>query len=141
MEALCFEKTLEKSGNLLQEGEIVLMEGRLSIKDEKVPQLMANRIYSLKKGAIPLGRGAEETEKRQVRQPKKRLVVHLPSINDPRANKIRQYLVMFPGNDKIVVHCSDSDKRYSRACWVHPSLVAAVTKLVGDCNVDVQKID
>ena len=41
MEMLCFARTLETSGSYLKEGQTILASGRLSVRDEKAPQLKA----------------------------------------------------------------------------------------------------
>ena len=64
--------------------------------------------------------------------------MQVPNLQDPRVKKIRQYLVMFPGTDRLVVCCSDTKKRYAIRCLMHPSLTAALERLLGGENVVVQ---
>ena len=151
LETLCFERTLEESGALLQEGKVVLLEGRISVRDEKPPQLLVDRIYTLEKGPVPQRqiqdgwgytdrsvyepRGNARREAPPQRTAPAQLFVRLPGLEDPRVKKLRQYLVMFPGADKLVLCCADTGKRYAIACWAHPSLVRALERLAGAENV------
>jgi DNA polymerase-3 subunit alpha len=151
LETLCFERTLEESGALLQEGKVVLLEGRISVRDEKPPQLLVDRIYTLEKGPVPQRqiqdgwgytdrsvyepRGNTRREAPPQRMAPAQLFVRLPGLEDPRVKKLRQYLVMFPGADKLVLCCADTGKRYAIACWAHPSLVRALERLAGAENV------
>ena len=44
IEMLCFSKTLERFGRLLSPDSVVLVRGKLSVRDEKPPQLMCDEI-------------------------------------------------------------------------------------------------
>ncbi len=151
IEVLCFARTLEESGALLQEGKIVLMEGRISVRDEKAPQLLADRVYTLENGPVPESRNPgswsrgpippREAYPREQTPPGRpgRLFVQVPTLEDARVRKIRQYLVMFPGTDRLVLYCADTKKKYAIGCMIHPSLVRALQKLVGEENVAVRQ--
>ena len=47
MELLTFSNVLERSGSLLTENAAVVAEGRISVRDEKAPQLVVNRFDPL----------------------------------------------------------------------------------------------
>jgi DNA polymerase-3 subunit alpha len=168
LEVLCFERTLEESGALLQEGKIVLLEGRISVRDEKPPQMLVDRAWSMDNGPVPqrriqdgwgytdrkvwqpsaqpvpadelplppdaMQRNAPPAEPRRPEQ----VYVRVPTLEDVRVRKIKQYLVMFPGSDRLVLCCADTGKRYAIACMVHPSLTAALERLCGGENVVVK---
>jgi DNA polymerase-3 subunit alpha len=169
LEVLCFERTLEESGALLQEGKIVLLEGRISVRDEKPPQMLVDRAWSMDNGPVPQRRiqdGWGYTDRKvwqpsappvptdelplppdaqgsnvppaEPRRPGK-VYVRVPTLEDVRVKKIKQYLVMFPGSDRLVLCCADSGKRYAIACMAHPSLTAALERLCGGENVVVKR--
>lgn len=158
MENLCFSRVLEESGTLIQEGKAVLMEGRISARDEKAPQLMVERVYSLENGPVPERTSRQREDyprdynnpyaKAQDTPPedyetafnappvqKKRLFVQVPAMEAPQVRKIRQYLVMFPGNDQLILVDAGTRKRYGMPCQAHPSLVRALQRLLGERNV------
>jgi hypothetical protein len=66
---------------------------------------------------------------------RKRLFVQVPTKDHQTVTKIRQYLVMFPGSDQLVLCCADTKKRFGIACMVHPSLERALKELLGEENV------
>lgn len=153
IEMLCFSRTLNDSGNLLLEGTPILAEGRISVRDEKEPQLMVDRLFSLtapvepmredggfRRGGNPGGsRGGYQQQRPQPEQLNAgRLYVQVPSMDDPKVKKLRQYLLMFPGSQQMVVCAADTKKRFGIACWIHPSLVRELKKLLGDGNVVVK---
>jgi DNA polymerase-3 subunit alpha len=145
LEVLCFERTLEESGSLLQEGKIVLLEGRISVRDEKPPQLLVDRVYTLENGPVPQrqswnGGGWKRTPgKKEPRQGQGTVYVRVSTLEDRRVKKIKQYLVMFPGTDRLVLCCADTQKRYAIQCLVHPALTSALERLVGAENVVVRQ--
>ncbi|MBQ8935742.1 MAG: hypothetical protein IJ049_05030, partial [Oscillospiraceae bacterium] len=57
---------------------------------------------------------------------------------DPRVNKVRQMLVMFPGTGQMVFYFQDTKKRYGMPCLIHTSLVRELKTLLGEENVVVK---
>ena len=47
IELLCFSRTLERFGRQLQEGSAVLVQGKLSVRDDKPPQILCDAVYAL----------------------------------------------------------------------------------------------
>ena len=48
IELLCFSRTLERFGRLLSPDSAVLIRGKLSVRDEKPPQILCDEVYSLR---------------------------------------------------------------------------------------------
>ncbi len=163
LENLVFERTLAESGDLLREGSVVLLEGRISVRDEKPPQMLVDRVYSLERGAVPQRqerRGAPSYDAPPPydappydappgedpyavpapppAQQQGTVFVQVPTMGDARVKKIKQYLVMFPGTDRLILCCADTKKRYAIRCLLHPSLTAALERLLGAENVVVR---
>lgn len=53
MELLVFSRTLSQCGNYLAEGRAVVAEGKLSVRDEKAPQLLCDQIWPLDQAVAP----------------------------------------------------------------------------------------
>ena len=47
LELLCFSRVLETCGAYMKENQAVVVKGRLSVRDEKAPQIMCDSIYPL----------------------------------------------------------------------------------------------
>ena len=64
MEMLVFARVLGEAGPYLKEGVAVLAEGRISVRDEKAPQLMCDRVRPLDqvKGNLPRVEGERGPE-------------------------------------------------------------------------------
>ena len=132
MELLVFARTLGECGPYLKEGEALLAEGRLSVRDEKAPQLMCD-------SAKPLAGGGEvpaAPAERPVTGNK--LYVKIPTAHDPRMRKTGLVLNMFPGSQQIIFYCADTKKRLGAAGQIHPALVAELRELFGEENVVVK---
>ncbi|MCI8474964.1 MAG: DNA polymerase III subunit alpha [Oscillospiraceae bacterium] len=136
MEMLCFSRTLGESGSFLQEGAALLVEGKLSVRDEKAPQLMCDRIrplteHSVERTAPQSGQGSREPI------PGK-LYVKVPSIDHPLLRKARLVLNMFPGTQQVILLCADTRKQLGAAAQLHPALLGAMKEMFGSENVVVK---
>ena len=132
MEMLVFARTLGESGTYLKEGTPILVEGRLSVRDEKAPQLLCDRVR-------PLGQGDGRMEApEQKNMQGKRLYVKIPSVDHPAFERLKKILIMFPGEQQMVVVFADTRKRFGTPCVIHPSLIRELGEMVGPENVAVQ---
>lgn len=142
MELLVFSRTLSECGNYLAEGKAVIAEGKLSVRDEKSPQLLCDRIR-------PLGEEEEEQEKKRTPQPSeepykgvlreaRKIYLRLPSLEYPAVKKIQQILVLFPGSQQMIFYFEDTQKRFGMPCLIHTSLIRELKELLGEENVVVK---
>lgn len=133
MEMLVFSRTLGECGSYLKAGEALLAEGRLSVRDEKAPQLMCDRIKPLgapQEGAeAPAAPGSVQGSK---------LYVRTPAADDPRMRKARLVLNMFPGEGQVIFYCEDTKKRLGAMAQLHSSMVREMEELFGKENVVVK---
>ncbi len=133
MELLVFAKVLGECGPYLKESIPLLVEGRISVRDEKAPQLMCDRVRPLEHV-----RGGTSTPTEQTPQEGKKLFLRIPGTADPKWARIKLILTMFPGQEPLRVRCADTGKVLASACLVHPALVAELQELLGPENVVVQ---
>ena len=135
MELLVFSRVLGESGSYLKENMPVLAAGRISVRDEKAPQLMVDSVRPLLQDAAASDEAAEpEGKKRQ------KLFVRLPSAHDPRWRKIQLILELFPGNEPFKAKFMDTEQwAPTSPCVVHPSLVRELREMLGEENVVVQE--
>jgi len=132
MELLVFSRTLGECAPYLKEGVPVLVEGKLSVRDEKAPQLMCDRIR-------PLGdQGVELKAQAAAPVVGSKLYVRAPSAFDPRVHKAGLVLSMFPGEQQVVIYCEDSRRRLGRQAQLHRAMVEEMRELFGEENVVVK---
>ena len=130
----------------------VLARGRISVRDEKAPQLMAESFRLFAGTDREPGRDAEpepvsagEGEKKTVsaaaeteREKPRTLWARFPSMDSPQYRRLQLILIMFPGQEPIKVHFADTKKTLAAACWIHPSLVRELKEMLGEENVVIR---
>ena len=123
MEMLAFSRTLAESGSCLKAGQPVVVTGRISVRDEKEPQLMVDKVEPLTGGAIT---AAEEP-------PKRTLWIKL--ADSSRMRWMGKLLDMFPGKETAIVYLADSKKKLQTGCVIHEALLAELREVLGEENV------
>ena len=130
MELLCFSRVLDESGSYIRENNAILVQGKISVRDEKAPQIMVDSIRPL---TDPVA--AAKTEPAGAEQ---KLWVRLPSREDPRLDRIKLVLSFFPGENQIILYFEDCKRRVGSRCLIHPALVAELKERLGPENVVVK---
>jgi len=127
MELLCFSRVLEESGSYIRENNAILVTGKISVRDEKEPQIMVDSIR-------PLGDIQPEASPNG----QKKLWIAIPSRQDPVLRKVNLALSFFPGEERAILYFQDCKLKQDRYCQIHPSLVADLKERLGDKNVVVK---
>ena len=144
IELLCFSRTLEKYGRLLGEGSAVLIQGKLSVRDEKPPQILCDEVRSLTGHQSGGGPGPEpSTPERQGRPgvqvlEGKVLWLRVPSKSHPALAHINRVISMFPGQTPARLVFTDTGKRMGTTCLLGKSLVEELVEALGKENVVIQ---
>ena len=68
----------------------------------------------------------------------RRIYVQFDSPEDPRLERARKMLIMFPGNGQLVCCFQNSKRRLGLSCLIHTSLVRELKNLVGETRVVVK---
>ena len=132
IELLAFQKALDSGGSYIQANAALLVRGRISVRDEKSPQLMVDSIRSLSE----LGAHASGDTERPPSEA--RLYARLPSRFDPALKRIELVLKMFPGSQSLILWCEREQKRLSARCLIHEGLIEELKEMLGDSNVVVK---
>ena len=122
MELLVFSKVLTESGPYLKAGQPLVVSGRVSVRDEKAPQLMVDRV-------IPLGMQVARSQGNG-----QALWVRLPD-GGKGFDWLKKLLGMFPGEDTAIVYLEDSRRRLRTQCLIHEALLAELREVLGKENV------
>ncbi len=120
IELLVFSNVIAKSGSYLKENTPVVCEGRLSVRDEKAPQMVVNDLK-------PIGELAKP-------EPQK-LYLKLPTEGDATDRKVRAILKMFPGKLSAVLYFADSGVRRGTTCAVRGDMLQELRELLGEKSV------
>ncbi|MGN1001247.1 MAG: DNA polymerase III subunit alpha [Oscillospiraceae bacterium] len=129
MELLVFQRALDSGGNYIKDNAAILVQGRISVREEKEPQIMVDSIRPLS----DLDPVAPELEKKA-----RKLFVRLDSQDKKTLRKIDLLLEMFVGEDTMVQYFADIKKQRSASCLVHDALLKELRELLGEENVVVK---
>ena len=132
VEMLAFSNVLNQSGGYLREGAAVVITGRLSVRDEKEPQIVINR-------ARPISDFSERPPQ-EVSEPKPipiqgKLYLRLPTENAPEYRKVRAIVNMFPGSNEVVLYFADTKMRRGSRCSFGERMLEELKNLLGSENV------
>lgn len=136
IELLCFSRTLETCGPCLQENQAVVVRGKLSVRDEKAPQLMCD-------SAAPLGSGALPNEPAPVRREGKEveggvLYLKFPGKDCPELRHMKLVFQMFPGDTPVKLVMADTRKVFGARILLHRALLREAKETLGEENVVVK---
>lgn len=134
MELLCFSKTLQNCGSYLKENLPVVVRGKLSVRDEKAPQILCDTAYPLTEGAegIPAGLYGEKIVSGET------VYLRIGSMEDSRFRHLQLVLEMFPGQTPLKIRLLDTGKLVGTTCLLHSSLLRELEEVFGKENVVVK---
>ena len=136
MELLCFARVLDTCGAYLKENQAVVVRGRLSVRDEKAPQVMCDSVYPLStvKGGTPPP-PAPKGEKILTGQT---LYLKFPSLDHPAVRHMKLVFNMFPGTTPVRMVMADTRKVYAASVLLHKALVDEAKETLGAENVVIK---
>ena len=142
MEMLAFSNVLGQYGGYLREGEPVVITGRLSLRDDKDPQIVINRARPMSDFAQPEQQSQPESEPvRPAAKPRVlpgKLYLKLPSENAPQYRKVKAIVNMFPGSSDVVIYFADTGLRRGSRCALAENMLAELKNLLGKENVVIK---
>ena len=145
IELIAFQRALDTGGVFLKDGAALLIRGRISVRDEKEPQIMVDTIRPLSEAEAaaaaapapaprpqpaPAPSSAPAPERKE-----QKLYVRLPSRYDPALKRIELILTMFPGDQQLVIWCEREQKRIGARCLLHEGLILELKEMLGEENV------
>ena len=131
VEMLAFSNVLNQFGGYLKENSAIAVTGRLSLRDDKEPQIVVNRVR-------PISDFAKAEEQQPERNPEIRkgtLYLRLDSEQDARYTKVKAILNMFPGESTVVLYFADTGTRRGTKCILRDSMLQELKNILGDGNV------
>ena len=137
MELLCFARVLDTCGAYLRENQAVIIKGRLSVRDEKAPQIMCDSAYPLAtaEGGLPPETAPVRSEKVMEG---KTLFLKFPSIEHPSVRHMKLVFNMFPGTTQAKLVMADTRKVYATQVLLHKALVEEAKEILGEENVVIR---
>ncbi|WP_295733751.1 DNA polymerase III subunit alpha [uncultured Oscillibacter sp.] len=135
IEMLCFSRTLDICGPYLRENQAVVVKGKLSVRDEKAPQLMCDSAYPLETAAGGLPPPAPQSGKLVKGET---LYLKFPSLDHPAVRHMKLVFTMFPGDTQVKMVMADTRKVYGTQALLHQALIQEAKETLGGENVVVK---
>ena len=140
VEMLAFSNVLSQFGGYLRENQPVVITGRLSLRDDKEPQIVINRARPISDFAngdpdpVPVQQqnSVREIPKEKIEQV---LYLRLPSENSPLYRPVKASLQMFPGDTKVVLFFEDTGVRRGTRCTPEEMLLQKLKTFLGEGNI------
>ncbi|MBR5023167.1 MAG: DNA polymerase III subunit alpha [Oscillospiraceae bacterium] len=136
IEMLAFSNVLSQYGNYIRENIPVVIVGRLSMRDDKEPQIVINR-------ACPMSDYTEQNRLMEemsgpIAQRTGTLYLRLPTEEGTLFDKIRAILGMFPGDSQVVVYFADTKQRRGSRCSLDNRMIPELERVLGKENVVIK---
>ena len=132
MEMIAFSNVLNQYSGYLKEGAAVVITGRLSLRDDKEPQIVMNRARPIS----DFQGGSPEPVARSPRQGT--LYLRLPGEEGKLYPKVRAILNMFPGDSGVVLYFADTGRRRGTKALLGESMLRELKNVLGEGNVVVK---
>ena len=129
MELLVFSNGLERYGGYLSENAAVVVTGKLSVRDEKAPQMILNQ-------ARPLGQWEPQPRPAQpAPRNAERMYLKVPSEQGGVYRRTKAVLNMFPGRLPVTLYFADTKIRRQTFSMEDPDLIKELKQILGEANV------
>ncbi len=128
IEMLAFSSVLGQYGGYIRENSGVVVTGRLSLRDDKEPQIVIQRVRPITDFTQSPDPVAE--------QPKAdKLYLKLPTEEGKLFPKVRAILNMFPGEKPVVLYFADTQARRGTRCQLAEPMIKELQNVLGKENV------
>ena len=130
LELLVFSKTLTQYAAYFRENETLVVSGKLSIRDDKDPQILVNVVSPI----ADFFQGSEYVPE-EIKREDYTLYLRLSSEADENYAKIKAILNMFPGKNQVVLYFADTKQRRGTKCDLDKMMVQELERVLGKENV------
>lgn len=131
MEMVVFPQVLDKLGRVLNEGELVVVTGRLSYREDEPAKLICESAAAMAELIAP----QEQTEANG-KTKRVGLYLKIPTIDSPVFDEIKSLLGLFTGSTPVYVYFVDTATLTlaPKELWVkpNPALIGELKAMIGD---------
>ena len=136
IECVLFPKLFAAHQTVLQQGRVLLLEGRLSLRDEKEPNIIVERVDTNPKLPDP----AEPAAPAQQKKTRTGVFVRAKSEGDPKLEKLRLLAEIFEGAFPVYLYTADTGKYHTFAhVSLNDPLEEELRHIFGEENVAVRR--
>jgi DNA polymerase-3 subunit alpha len=138
VELIVFPNVYKDFGRLLEVDGFVLVEGKISVKEEEAPKLLVDTVQPLA-GEAAAGNQPEAPEEMRDME---RITLLLENAGMPEMKDVRAALGSHPGDVPVYLHTLNDDKKYKagKSLWVDGSreLIVSLEAVLGPDRVKIK---
>lgn len=123
IEVVVFPNVYGQYAPMIAEGQIMMVSGKVSVKEEEAPKVLCEKIFSL-------GDLAAQSREGAPKQPK--LFLKFTGKQDPMIPQVKQLLSDFPGNAEVIFYFEDQ-KSYFHVKDRHANINEELLKELKKC--------
>ena len=137
IELIVFSNALNEHGGYLRENAPVVVVGKLSLREDKEPQIIVNRVRPMSDFTDPYVKPFLNELIPQKPEPEESstLYLRLSAEGCGEYRKVRAIVNMFPGNSLVVIFFADTRKRLAGRCLLRNSMIEELKNVLGEANV------
>ena len=130
-EIIVFDSVYSKASNILIEDSIVLVEGRISIREDEASTIVARDIKLF---------NAESTTKPEINNQRKKLIINIVNLDDETRNRLKGAIKFFSG-DRANILLNIEDNEGIKPCagiFITDKILNEFKEIVGNENVTIE---
>ena len=139
MEMMVFAQKVEQYSKLLKENNIVVINGRISVKEDDTIKLICNEIYTVEDFFSENRRTYKNSQSTSGDIAAGKLYLKLTDRNDPRIDRVTALLTIFSGSVPVHFFYADTREniRIPQKLWIKPHslLSEELSEVLGEENV------
>lgn len=133
MEVIVFPKIYDSAQHLIEKDEVIVVRGRLNLKEDEDPKLIADRLMSID--------DVKQREKQASDKREEKLYLKLNTYDESIFNYIKPILSKSQGDMQVVLFIADQRKKFllNKEYWVsiNDDLIQTLTKVLGEGHVKI----
>ena len=136
MEIIVFPKVLDQYRDALADNNVVVLSGRVSVREDEPAKLLADQIVPINEydpGKPDAGR------QDPAKKASKRLYIRVPTRNCPETDKVLNLLEIFDGDTPVILFLADTRTKLAvpRRLWAndHPLFRQELERILGEGSV------
>lgn len=139
IEMLVFPRTLMEFGQQLQDGQVMVIHGKISAREDEDPKIICERVVPLSEAEME-GQSEDNTIPRPaVKQARTGLYLRLPTKDGDHFRRVMDIASLFDGGVPLYLHFADTGKTVlaPRTSWVdvNEPMLQEVYHILGKNNV------
>ena len=138
IELLAFSNVLNQYGGYLRDNTAVVITGRLSLRDDKEPQIIVNRARPITDYSEQPESPPQPVQQNRVPVQQGTLWLQLQSVEDPSLQKVKAIVNMFPGSSAVKIFFKDTRKIMAGSAALDERMLRELKNLLGEGNIVVK---